>query len=242
MGDGRASLPWKARKGDGSAGEGQNEEQRVAEVRGILEKLQRISVDPPSESDAADWQSAPLSAADEANAGGHPAADAGSSRSVAGLHRPALLSVAALALAVVGAAALWRWGDDAPTQSSTSEIAIRKPPEMPAPASVQASQPPTPAIARTAESLTEAQKLIDAGQIQAGRRLLQGGLAGQSPDAALMLARSYDPNFLRTIAGADGGPDIAEAERWYRQWHMSASKTGLVMEPERLERIIRSMR
>ena len=36
--------------------------------------------------------------------------------------------------------------------------------------------------------------------------------------------------------------DAEEAERWYRHWTTLAGKDGLVLDQDRLERIIRSMR
>jgi hypothetical protein len=92
-----------------------------------------------------------------------------------------------------------------------------------------------------ARATSEAQELIDIGKVVSARRILTD-VAKQSPEAALMPARSYDPNFLRLVAEPDGTPDAKEAERWYRVWHEIASQKGLVMEIDRLERIIKAMK
>ena len=87
---------------------------------------------------------------------------------------------------------------------------------------------------------TKAENLLDAGRVSEARRSLTD-LADKSPEAALILARSYDPNYLRLIPNADAAADPGEAERWYRTWRDIAAKRGLVLEPDRFERIIKAM-
>jgi hypothetical protein len=87
----------------------------------------------------------------------------------------------------------------------------------------------------------EAQGLLEAGRVSDARRML-AGMPKKSPEAALILARSYDPNYLRQLPNADAVADANEAERWYRTWKTAAAEQGLVMEPERFERIIKAMR
>ena len=89
-------------------------------------------------------------------------------------------------------------------------------------------------------AVSEAQQLINAGKIIEARRSLID-LEDKSPEAALTLARSYDPNYLRLIADADAAADPKEAERWYRAWRDIAAKKGLVLETDRLDRIINAM-
>ncbi len=93
-----------------------------------------------------------------------------------------------------------------------------------------------------AERISHAQRLIDEGKIVAGRDLLLDGLAEQRADAALTLARSYDPNSVHLIANADATPDIEQAERWYRRWHEIAASDGLTLDTQRIDRIIKAMR
>ena len=78
-------------------------------------------------------------------------------------------------------------------------------------------------------------------RVQARAKLLRHRFEDVA-DVAWALARSYDPNFLATIPGADAEADIAAATRWYRAWHAAAVKQGLVTHGVSLERIIGSMR
>jgi hypothetical protein len=87
----------------------------------------------------------------------------------------------------------------------------------------------------------EAQALLETGRVIEARRGLMG-LPVKSPEAALILARSYDPNYLRLIPNADAVADPTEAERWYRIWRAIASEQGLVLELDRFDRIIKAMR
>jgi|SRR5262245_626223 len=83
---------------------------------------------------------------------------------------------------------------------------------------------------------------MSSGRVQAARSELRSIDPEGSVDVAWALARSYDPNFLSTVAAADAAPDIAEATRWYRTWYALAVKEGLVADTVSPERIIRSMR
>ncbi len=55
------------------------------------------------------------------------------------------------------------------------------------------------------------------------------------------VARSYDPNWLKTLPKPDAAPDIAEATRWYRAWHEAAVKEGTVTKGVSIERLINAM-
>ena len=87
---------------------------------------------------------------------------------------------------------------------------------------------------------TDAQSLLKSGRVVEARHALIH-LTDKSPEIILMLARSYDPNYLRLIPNANAEADPAEAERWYRAWRDVASKHGLVLERQRFDRIIRSL-
>ncbi len=100
----------------------------------------------------------------------------------------------------------------------------------------------SPLSEENAERISSAQRLIDEGKVIAGRDLLLDGLAEQRAEAALILARSYDPNSLRLILNADAPSDIEAAERWYRRWHEIAVSEGLALDTQRLDRIIKAMR
>lgn len=91
-------------------------------------------------------------------------------------------------------------------------------------------------------ALLGARGLMAKGQVRAAREQLLT-LANQgSPDAAWDLARSYDPNVLVALPGADAPANVKEAERWYRAWYAAAVRDGLVADSVPLERIIGSMR
>jgi hypothetical protein len=110
----------------------------------------------------------------------------------------------------------------------------------------------SPAAAPTAERaasspdaslniVQHAQKLMSDGDIKGARQALLQPAESGYPDAAFSLARSYDPNFLQTVTNPNAGPDVAQAEIWYRRWHEAAVKQGMVTDSLRLERILRSM-
>jgi hypothetical protein len=229
----------------------QGDKKKLAEVKAVLERLHRISAQPedpaPNLAENAGSGIAALSrkaAAIREEAGGRAKPGPVSGR------QPHLLAGAAGALLLVGlgSGAVW-WMRGMPHPSDRAlNLTLGKDNNLPPgkESRTTAALPGIPSVTKPIASetseLAEAEKMMDGGKILAARRILIGDLATSSPDAALMLARSYDPNFLRTITGADAGPDIAEAERWYRTWHANAAAKGLLMEPERLDRIIRAMR
>lgn len=90
--------------------------------------------------------------------------------------------------------------------------------------------------------LQAALDLLNEGRVSAARRQLLALASENAPEVSWALARSYDPNFLRTLTSPDAAPDIEEATRWYRTWHAAAVKQGLIAESVALDRIIGSMR
>lgn len=92
-----------------------------------------------------------------------------------------------------------------------------------------------------AKLLTGVRSLLGEGDVKLARdRLLSAG-PERNADLALLLAQSYDPNYLRTLPSANAVPNRAEAERWYRAWYDLAVKSGLEMDNGRLQRIINAM-
>lgn len=87
-----------------------------------------------------------------------------------------------------------------------------------------------------------AQALMSTGRVQAARQRLLAMTPDGSPHVAWALARSYDPNHLKGVQGADAGPDVAEATRWYRTWYAAAVKQGMITDSISLEKIVGSMR
>ena len=89
--------------------------------------------------------------------------------------------------------------------------------------------------------LQEAQQLMLGGDILGARKILMKSADSGPPDVALALARSYDPNFLRTVTNPNAGPDVEQAALWYRRWHQAAVENGQITDTLRLERILRAM-
>jgi hypothetical protein len=110
-------------------------------------------------------------------------------------------------------------------------------PADPAPPRIDAAKGPA---VKTA--LEGARGLMAKGHVRAAREQLLSLADQGSPDAAWDLARSYDPNVLVALPGADAPANVKEAERWYRAWYAAAVRDGLVADSVSLERIIGSMR
>ena len=140
--------------------------------------------------------------------------------------------------------------------SSRRELATPAPkgaPETAAPKEVATAGPNTTSIAKAGSAaqaakqasikaaLESAATLMNSGRIQAARRQLLAVATDSSPDVALALARTYDPNVLAQIPAPDAPPDVAEATRWYRAWHAAAVKQGMSLDRMSLERLIGSM-
>ena len=94
--------------------------------------------------------------------------------------------------------------------------------------------PPSPAIA-------SAKQLMDAGKIVAARGLLQQPTLASSRDAAWLLARSYDPNYLATIKSPDASGDKEKATEWYHRWRDIGAQNGIPMDDVRLKRLIETL-
>ena len=109
----------------------------------------------------------------------------------------------------------------------------------PKPAPVAPSPPSAPPPAR--DLLDLARDLVQAGHIAQARAVLLAANTADQPAAALLLARSYDPNFLATLPGADAGPDIVQARQWYTRWYEIASSQGAVPQTMRLDLLLRSL-
>ena len=147
-----------------------------------------------------------------------------------------LTAIAIAALAVVGAAGAAVW------MMYGSRIEPGSTPETTSALSTGEQQRSAAQVPQDAPLVTtDAQALLEAGRVVEARRALVD-LPVKSPEAALTLARSYDPNYLRQIPSPDAAADPAEAERWYRTWRDIASERGLVLEPDRFDRIIKAMR
>jgi len=99
----------------------------------------------------------------------------------------------------------------------------------------------TPLDPWIAQALDNTRQLMDAGHVvEARKRLLQPALAA-SQDAAWLMARSFDPNYLATVQSADAAADKGQAEEWYRRWRDIGAQNGAAMDDARLKRLIDAM-
>jgi hypothetical protein len=96
-------------------------------------------------------------------------------------------------------------------------------PQAAAPAAAQAAAPPAPPPARRLDPgelsaiLKRANSLLAIGDIAAARLLLERAAEAEEAEAALLLARTYDPEVLGTKDARSIQPDPAQARIWYRK-------------------------
>ena len=108
-------------------------------------------------------------------------------------------------------------------------------PEEP-PTGAEPTEPTTPlsAMARANEALRN-------GDVEKARMLLQAESEAGQVEAMLVLARSFDPSYLKEIGASAGKGNVATAEKLYRAWYAQSVKLGLVSEGINLNRLIRAM-
>jgi len=90
-------------------------------------------------------------------------------------------------------------------------------------------------------AIENARKSMDAGHIVAARQMLSQPALAASQDAAWLMARSFDPNYLATVQSADATADKRQAEEWYRRWRDIGARNGVAMDDARLKRLIDAM-
>jgi hypothetical protein len=225
----------------------------LAEVKAVLGRLQQISrkrsgAGAPAAKGGAAVPGAPPPAPADGGSSGRPAGTAFVSYVMNGpAHVRATALIVVLLAFFSGLALFVSVGRPVPVKEPP---AVREQPSAGEPATVAARGNPPPAAAPAQEvqkppqraATTEAaSELMASGQVRAAREVLLRIVQDGSADVAWALARSYDPNYLVTIRGADAKPDVAEATRWYRTWFDIAVKQGLVADSVSLDRIIRSM-
>jgi len=196
---------------------------KLGEVRAVLQRLQTFSAQPDSAELPAETRS-----------------DAGRTSKSGAVG----LVAAAIALTTAGAGVVfWLTVSPAgrPHAPTATTAGVTLPVAETPPGSASVNAPALPPANPTA-ALEVAQGLLARGEVQAARKQLLGLASADSVDVAWMLARSYDPNFLAAIPAPDAGPDIEQAARWYREWHVAAVKEGMVPNSVSVERIISSMR
>lgn len=225
------------------------EDTKLAEVKAILARLQRMSPD--------DELLVPVSV---------PEIVVRAALAIETLARPAApplpievatTSKARLVMAVLAGSALAAvllfvsrpyWLPVPPTTvASSTPITIPALPPSAPPVNL-ASPPPVASIPAPAQPLIEAptlqsaDQLIRAGRLVAGRAQLLRIAPEQSADVAWALARTFDPAVVGRIENADAPPNVDEAAKWYRQWHALAVRQGLVADSVSIDRMIRAMR
>ena len=200
------------------------EDPKLSEVRAVLHRLQSL----PAESESA----------------GSPAAEPNPRwRLWIGLIGIAIVTTAVIVAVLL---AFSNWTEQvtsvpkgAPKTTAPKDISTAGPNTTSVAKASSASQAATQASIKAA--LEGAAALMNGGRIQAARRQLLAVAADGSPDVALALARTYDPNVLAQVPAPDAPPDVAEATRWYRAWHAAAVKQGVSLDRMSLERLIGSM-
>jgi hypothetical protein len=133
---------------------------------------------------------------------------------------------------------------NAGTGLSAAETPVKtaQPAKLPA-AGESAAAPPvsTTPDPRINPILENARQLMDAGKIAAARKLLLQPSLAASQDAAWLIARSFDPNYLATLQSPDAKADKVQAEEWYRRWRDIGARNGAGMDDARLKRLIDAM-
>ena len=158
---------------------------------------------------------------------------------------------AAAGIAVVGLAGGFffaNWHSASPPAPVSQDIATAPvaplsraaPVKAVAPVEPAKPQPPAPPIVAH-DALDAANALIQDGRIAEARKSLLAAPPPERSAVALLLARTYDPNFLSTLSISDGKPDLDEARRWYRHWYELAVKEGAVPQSMRLDLLLRSL-
>ena len=207
------------------------------DIRRTLQRIQRIGCEPIDEADVSDDQAGEIAVTEPDKASANDQFfDRGKSfvqKIPAKLRAP----IAAITvLVIIGAIGLARWGFVTSDVEPGGELVAATGPE------IEPQEQRAISVTGDASQVTvEAESLLEAGRVSEVRRRLTDRPV-KSAEVALILARSYDPNYLRLISNADAAADPNEAERWYRTWRDIATEKGLVLEPERFDRIIKAMR
>ena len=97
------------------------------------------------------------------------------------------------------------------------------------------------AVAGPPSATQMAKAMLAEGRVVAARGVLLGAGPRANADVAWLLARSYDPRFHETLADRDAEADAEMAAAWYRAWHQTASRQGLVSPGLDVEKLIRAM-
>jgi hypothetical protein len=198
------------------------EDRKLSEVKGVLHRLQGLP---------AERQSAGPRSAEHGFRRGY----------MVGIASTMTVMVMAAMVLIFGYVFPGFWPDatSTPKDGPNRQPASSKVPEAGSAVSPQELRGASTTVSAAVEA---AQALMSTGRVQAARQRLLAMASEGSPEVAWALARSYDPNYLKGIQGADAGPNVAEATRWYRTWHAAAVTQGMITDGVSLEKIIASMR
>jgi len=215
-----------------------SETARLEEVKTLLHQLQRIRSEPAN-------SGPPNGPEGSSRQGGRRPGGGPSARRTMPI-RPVLMAGAALLLvgaAVTGASLFSEKPAPERREAAPTAAAVQQPgPAEPMSSPEGGTTEPSPETGATLSLLQHAQQMMLGGDILGARTMLMKSADSGPPDLALALARSYDPNFLRSVTNPNATPDVEQATLWYRRWHDAAVEDGLVTDTLRLERILRSMR
>jgi predicted component of type VI protein secretion system len=119
------------------------------------------------------------------------------------------------------------WREPPAPPPVTTAAVTPSPQPLPAPSALPPQPEPTASPAETmsanaiAALVRRAQEMLATGDIREARSLLTQAAEAHDARAALILARTFDPNVSRQSAATDPAPDVAQARGWYqraREW------------------------
>jgi hypothetical protein len=212
------------------------DDERLSEVKLILQSFQQNGADHPL-------------AATTSNKPKHNASalDSLTKRQTRGVSaQKKRLGAFALATIAIGAVAMLAsemfikyWPADPASQPATASAT--PPPPVRAPVQTAATSAAAVAPAPPSPAVTSAKKMMDSGKIKAARELLLQPFLASTQDGAWLIARSYDPNYLATVASPDAAGDKAKAAEWYGRWRDIGARNGVPMDNAQLRRLVESL-
>jgi hypothetical protein len=126
---------------------------------------------------------------------------------------------------------------DAELSTTTASIA-----PVPALAPAAKLEPPAEIAPATPRSpMARANAALQSGDVESARMLLQSESEAGQVEAMLLLARSYDPSYLKLIGVPVAKGNVEAAEKLYRTWYERSVALGLISEGVNLNRLIRAM-
>jgi hypothetical protein len=212
------------------------DDERLSEVKAILQSFQQNGADHP------------LAATTNKPKYNASALDSLTKRQTRGVSvQQKRLGAFALATIATGAVAMLAsemfikyWPAD-PAGQPTTAGATPPPPPVRAPVQTAATAAAAVAPAPPSPAVTSAKKMMDSGKIKAARELLLQPFLASTQDGAWLIARSYDPNYLATVASPDAAGDKAKAAEWYGRWRDIGARNGVPMDNAQLRRLVESL-